>query len=301
MEAANTDNSNTSEKSCFVCSKDLKRPRRFLLDGVVTHFCLACMKVAPTVPFGNHYSVQIVIEFLEDLICNLQPCLSFYSTVGESKGHVVCEDCSEIFADSKCLRRHRQHQHSLEKLEFPCTECEKKYSRKDQLDHHFKQNHGVEKTKPKSTNANASECSKLIKKEMSSLASTHDESSPSRTSNSSSSLELPRKRRAADEEVASFEYLWNGFQDESADHGQDEQMFATHSPPMSQMETWCHALAMDLEKMPQSSQIQMKVKISILIGQEQMEILARNGDSVQAEETAETSSAAENPIKSEVE
>lgn len=127
---------------------------------------------------------------------------------------------------------------------------------------------------------------------------------PHEQSNASSSLNhstlvFPCKRRAAEEEVATLEYCWDGLKNGSADHEEDGQMVATHPPPLAQKSTWCLALAMDLEEMPAAGGSNRNES-----GVQYYDWRETNGNLRAERRTAGTSieeSAAQNPIKSEIE
>lgn len=53
MDASNEVKPVIAENFCAACEKVVLRLRRFLVDGVVTHFCSACVKNVPKVPLGD--------------------------------------------------------------------------------------------------------------------------------------------------------------------------------------------------------------------------------------------------------
>lgn len=122
---------------CSVCTKNVLRPRNFLLEGVVTLLCSKCAKKATKVSLGKSFCCSL------NHICVRFDLISWFShSIGdEHPNHIVCKECCEIFTTKRALKRHVKSQHSSERSEFPCSACDKKYSRKEHLDFHFKQQH----------------------------------------------------------------------------------------------------------------------------------------------------------------
>lgn len=195
------------------------------------------------------------------------------------------------------MSRHSKHQHTSVKPVFPCTDCGKKYSQNDSLVLHREQHHGGKKNKFVAANPKPSGRLNSVETDLSSEFSGDLEESSSRPvmRPSSSTLELPRKRRAA---VAAED------EDGSVGHEEVDRMDATEPPPLTHMQNWCLTLATHLEEMPETDQFEMQMAFGFMIGQKQMEILARDGESAQDADQAETppdGNAVGNPVKSEAE
>lgn len=206
-----------------------------------------------------------------------------YSTDEISTEHIVCKECSEIFVDRSKLNRHLRSQHSSEKPRFPCTECPSKYSRKYDFDKHYKQHHDGNNKKPVAAHANTSACvlldhensddaqfpSDLEQERYFSPESEENFSrsitaygpaashTPTLSSLNSSSL-YPRKRRANHDVTA------------------EENCIPAVIEKDDEMMSWCSVLAISLKKMPPADQIEMKMAISNIAGQKELEILKRN-------------------------
>lgn len=186
------------------------------------------------------------------------------------------------------------------------------------MNSHYKKKHGEENLRTKSAKAKGrlnSKETELVSSD-SSPESYADDSRPGTTdeepdTTDGSTSGPSRKRRAEEDEVANFEYVWNGFGYDDGVHFQQLNNNNNNLPPMTEMQSWCAALAMTLERMPSEYQIKMKVAISIMVGTAELESLQRSdnnsadrADPTDPADTADTTceeTPAENPIPSEIE
>lgn len=207
-------------------------------------------------------------------------------------------------------------EHSLETKGFQCIKCDKKYTRNEYLVIHYKKHHGGKNAKTKPATAkvilNSDETEffssdlSLESNEDDSRSTTTDEKPHSSASNppDGSTIGRSRKRRAEEDEVANFEYVWNGFgydnDDQMLDHNNNNNL-----PAMTEMQSWCATLAITLEKMPPEYQVKMKMEITFIVGKAELDILRPNDDDsaepADSDDTTSEETGAENPIESEIE
>lgn len=178
------------------------------------------------------------------------------------------------------MKRHLEAQHTLNKPEFPCIQCGKKYNRKDNLEQHIKRYHRDANTKQ---NAAIPANWELVEQEIShdaqsssdislgshympesddSWSNTAYESAPSNAPIDNSTVN-PRKRGAA----VSIDTLEIGPYDVQAKSYEKEKV--------DEMTPWWCAHALTVKKMPLLDQIELKLAINNIIGQKEMEILRR--------------------------
>lgn len=76
----------------------------------------------------------------------------------------------------------------------------------------------------------------------------------------------PRKRRA-DEEVDAIEYV--------CDDVLSTEEKAEKPQPLDELQSWCSVLAVTLRKLPPSAQVEMKIAISAMVGNKELEFLKK--------------------------
>lgn len=170
------------------------------------------------------------------------------------------------------------------KQEFPCTQCEKKYNRKDNLENHFKLHHDANNNNLSvATEAKASGWTIIIDQDetnsdvgqLQSDADVENCFSPDPDENSAqidrlpaqlwtsaneSSSTMPRKRRA--------NAVWN---DERAGNATGVEV----QKKKEELLPWLSALGSSLAKMPPTDQIEIKMAFTNIVCKKELEILQR--------------------------
>lgn len=161
----------------------------------------------------------------------------------------------------------------------------------------------VDETRPESDSESGSHVSCETENELD-FSPQSDESEPAMSpfdaSNSNTPTEQPhsncssiseavkKRKRRTDTNADVFETTLKQMQERSAERHEQIRKLTETTKPLTELQTWCGALALTLEKMPAIDQIEMKMAISNLVGKKELEILKRM-DTGMSHELASTS------------
>lgn len=96
------------------------------------------------------------------------------------------------------------------------------------------------------------------------------------SNHSSISDAVQKRKRKAETDADVFESTLKQMQLRSAERHEQIKKLTENTKPLSEMQSWCGALALTLEKMPPRDLVEMKMAIGNLVGNKELEILKRS-------------------------